>query len=38
MTEKPITEHDLGYKTLLRHKKTFIEFLRDFVKKIGLMK
>lgn len=33
MGEKLNTEHDIGYKSLLRNKKTFIEFLRDFVKK-----
>lgn len=33
MNDKLHTEHDVGYKSLLRHKKTFVEFLRDFVKK-----
>jgi hypothetical protein len=33
MADKINTEHDIGYKSLLRNKKTFIEFLRDFVKK-----
>lgn len=26
-------EHDKGYKTLLKNKKTFLEFLKDFVRK-----
>jgi hypothetical protein len=33
LSDKINNEHDLGYKRLLTHKKTFIEFLRDFVKK-----
>ncbi|WP_125006353.1 Rpn family recombination-promoting nuclease/putative transposase [Clostridium tagluense] len=33
MSDKINNEHDLGYKSLLTHKKTFLEFLRDFVKK-----
>ena len=30
--EKINKEHDLGYKHLLTHKKTFIELLKSFVK------
>jgi hypothetical protein len=33
LSDKINNEHDLGYKSLLTHKRTFIEFLRDFVKK-----
>ncbi|MBW9158677.1 Rpn family recombination-promoting nuclease/putative transposase, partial [Clostridium tagluense] len=33
LSDKINNEHDLGYKSLLTHKKTFLEFLRDFVKK-----
>ena len=30
--EKINKEHDLGYKHLLTHKKTFIELLKSFVR------
>ncbi|MCT4604497.1 MAG: Rpn family recombination-promoting nuclease/putative transposase [Marinisporobacter sp.] len=33
MKDKIKHEHDLGYKEILSHKKTFLEFLRSFVKK-----
>ncbi|SHH42523.1 Rpn family recombination-promoting nuclease/putative transposase [Tepidibacter thalassicus] len=33
MSENIKNEHDLGYKYILSHKQTFIEFLRSFVKK-----
>jgi hypothetical protein len=33
MDDRLNNEHDLGYKSLLSHKKTFMEFLKDFVKK-----
>ncbi|MCT4619087.1 MAG: Rpn family recombination-promoting nuclease/putative transposase [Marinisporobacter sp.] len=33
MQDKINNEHDLGYKHILSHKKTFVEFLRSFVNK-----
>ncbi|WP_461207284.1 hypothetical protein [Clostridium sp. DL1XJH146] len=33
MNYRKHNEHDLGYKSIFTHKETFVEFLRDFVKK-----
>ncbi|GAA0177120.1 hypothetical protein SH2C18_04050 [Clostridium sediminicola] len=33
MSHRKNNEHDLGYKKVFSHKETFLEFLRDFVKK-----
>ena len=33
MGHRKNNEHDLGYKKVFSHKETFLEFLRDFVKK-----